>query len=70
MGIPKRNEDYTHDELNFPACPGEKINFNGIIYCASSEIEEEHCDGLCRNCLNQQFCVWEENNKIFCEHYQ
>ncbi len=65
----KPNENYTHDRLIFPTCSGEKINFNGMIYCVN-EAEEVHCDGLCRNCLNQLFCVWQEEKKIFCEHYQ
>ncbi len=27
-------------------------------------------DGLCVNCDFKQECFWQENNKIFCEHYQ
>jgi hypothetical protein len=26
--------------------------------------------GLCTSCCNLGECIWEENNKIYCEHYQ
>lgn len=26
--------------------------------------------GLCSSCYNLRQCVWEEKNKIYCEHYQ
>lgn len=26
--------------------------------------------GLCNSCCNSGECIWEENNKIHCEHYQ
>ena len=26
--------------------------------------------GLCNSCCNLGECIWEENNKIHCEHYQ
>jgi hypothetical protein len=27
-------------------------------------------EGLCVSCDNRGNCQWEENNKIYCEHYQ
>lgn len=27
-------------------------------------------NGLCMNCDFKNRCFWQENNKIFCEHYQ
>ena len=26
--------------------------------------------GLCSNCDNSSHCMWQRNNKMFCEHYQ
>lgn len=26
--------------------------------------------GLCINCDNNSYCMWQKTNKMFCEHYQ
>lgn len=48
---------------------------------ASAEVQPEiaeaqslhnyaHVDGLCPLCDNRPHCVWVENTKIHCEHYE
>lgn len=70
MGIPKPNEHDMYEKLIFPTGPGEKTNFNGMVHCVNENAEKKQCDGICCNCQYHTVCVWKEDNKIFCEHYQ
>ena len=50
--------------------------FTGILdtYNAGIKVNESEDqtlkEGLCVSCENRGNCLWEENNKIYCEHYQ
>lgn len=44
--------------------------FNGIKSCALEVLQQQVKIGLCINCEKSDYCSWQENKKIYCEHYQ
>lgn len=72
MEFPETNKPHTHTPI-FPTCPGEKINFNGMIYCVvqppAHNVARTEA-GLCAHCFHLSDCSWKQERKFFCEHYQ
>ncbi|MDT0686023.1 hypothetical protein [Autumnicola psychrophila] len=33
-------------------------------------VTQEMLKGLCFNCDNRRSCVWKENRKLYCEHFE
>lgn len=70
-------EEFKMNEHN----PLESVSINhalldGIIdtynagIMANETNDQSVKEGLCVSCDNRGNCQWEENNKIYCEHYQ
>lgn len=57
-----------NDALPIITC-SENI-FNGIKSCGLEFLQHQVKIGLCINCDRNQYCIWQENKKISCEHYQ
>ena len=57
-------ESFPFANINHEPTPSDKItsDFNNNN---SYKIE----DGLCKNCDYNGSCVWQHNNKLFCEHF-
>ena len=51
----------------------DKLNKNYDIFTNGLEVKKPSYDniqqGLCISCVNKENCHWQENNKIYCEHY-
>ena len=44
--------------------------FNGIKSCGLNVLSAQVKVGLCINCDRIDYCIWQENKKVSCEHYQ
>ena len=44
--------------------------FNGIKSCGLNILSAQVKVGLCINCDRIDYCIWQEDRKVSCEHYQ
>lgn len=72
MGVSINQENLPNRKKNisFLNCSVEKKVFNGIISCGTETVLYPSITGICMNCDNNNHCPWQENQKMFCEHYQ
>lgn len=53
-----------------PIITCSKNVFNGIKSCTLETLRTQVVIGLCINCDRNNYCIWQEDKKVSCEHYQ
>lgn len=73
MGLKSEFNNYNKGFLEIIDNNINKVNKNYDIFTNGLEVKKPSCDkiqlGLCTSCVNKGNCHWQENNKIYCEHY-